>query len=455
VRCGRCGNENAEGNRFCGMCGSPLTARSQSAPSGGQATGGSPARAIGDAAPVAGIEDQRTSPRRTAPHVSPPSPRPSAATSTAAGPTSTSSSSAGLTASPPREDRAEQRSTFHDEPQPGPVISGPSFLGLNVPGMRNAGLASGGDDNEPEHLRSSGNVNYLLEDDEEPKRGWGKLVLILVALVLAGSFGYLRWKQGGFDWLTTAYKKPAQAQPSSPEAQSATGNGNGVAGTPAGAPPAAPPAPVPSGTAAPTAAPAASSAPPANAALPQDGSAAAPPPSSPATPPQDNSSANSSIAPAPAGGSQTSSGEPSAPADAASGSATSPSAPAPSSHQEQQPAPIPVPPAAVPKPAPTKAADPVAEAQRYIYGRGVRQDCDRGLRMLKSAADRSDARAMISLGRLYSTGTCAPRDLPTAYRWFAGALHKDPENQGLQDDLQKLWSQMTQPERQLAIKLTQ
>lgn len=102
-----------------------------------------------------------------------------------------------------------------------------------------------------------------------------------------------------------------------------------------------------------------------------------------------------------------------------------------------------------------KPADPVTYAQRYIYGRGVRQDCDHGLRLLKPAAEQSNAKAMISLGALYSTGTCTPRDLPTAYRWFALALHQEPDNQALQDDLQKLWSQMTQPERQLAIKLSQ
>jgi TPR repeat protein len=111
--------------------------------------------------------------------------------------------------------------------------------------------------------------------------------------------------------------------------------------------------------------------------------------------------------------------------------------------------------ASAPKPSAAKPVDSVAEAERYVYGRGVRQDCDRGLHMLKSAVARSDAKAMISLGALYSTGTCTPRDLPTAYRYFAGALHKQPENQALQDDLQKVWSQMTEPERQLAIKLSQ
>jgi TPR repeat protein len=106
------------------------------------------------------------------------------------------------------------------------------------------------------------------------------------------------------------------------------------------------------------------------------------------------------------------------------------------------------------KPTPITPVDSTAEAERYIYGRGVRQDCDHGLRLLKPAAQ-SNPKAMIALGALYSSGTCTPRDLPTAYRWFAMALHKQPDNLPLQNDLQKLWGQMTQPERQLAIKLSQ
>jgi TPR repeat protein len=110
--------------------------------------------------------------------------------------------------------------------------------------------------------------------------------------------------------------------------------------------------------------------------------------------------------------------------------------------------------ASVAKPSAARAVDSVTDAERYIYGRGIAQDCDRGLRILKPAAE-SNARAMTSFGVMYSTGTCTPRDLPTAYRWFAQALHKEPDNQALQQDLQKLWGQMTQPERQLAIKLSQ
>lgn len=104
---------------------------------------------------------------------------------------------------------------------------------------------------------------------------------------------------------------------------------------------------------------------------------------------------------------------------------------------------------------PTAKVDPVSEAQKYIYGRGVPQNCDRGMRLLKPAADQANPKAMIEMGALYSAGLCTPHDLPTAYRWFALALRKDPDNQSVQTDLSKLWGEMTQPERQLAIKLSQ
>ena len=114
--------------------------------------------------------------------------------------------------------------------------------------------------------------------------------------------------------------------------------------------------------------------------------------------------------------------------------------------------PPPKPPAAI---KPVKPVDPVSEAQKYIYGRGVTQDCERGMRLLKPAAEQANPKAMIEMGALYSAGLCTPHDLPTAYRWFALALRKDPDNESVQTDLQKLWGEMTQPERQLAIKLSQ
>jgi zinc-ribbon domain len=432
VRCGRCGNENAENNRFCGMCGAPLS---------GQAVG--PVRQA--SAPAGGVS----------------APRPSRTESAGRG-----------VASAPAE--ARPRAAFEPKADVEPTISGPSFLGLNQPAppRKDENHAGGW-----EQLRASRNLDYLLEDsEEEPKRGWGKLVLILVALALAGGFGYLRWKTGGFDWLTAGINKPAARQPapgtaqpadnSTPQANPAPGttsNESGASAAPSGT--AAPnPAAHSAGTAgtAGTAAPAgAAAAPPEAAPVPGSSSAtgtavpsappatsqsATPPAGSAESPAQGYAATNGAGGPQQADGAQSNSGSAGA---ASSGTAT------PSQDEAAQPA-TPAAPPAAPKPRPSpRPVDSVSEAQRYIYGRGVRQDCDRGMHILKSAADRSDAKAMISLGALYSTGTCAPRDLPTAYRWFAMGLHKDPNNQALQDDLQKLWNQMTQPERQLAIKLSQ
>src|SRR5262249_26016661 len=121
----------------------------------------------------------------------------------------------------------------------------------------------------------------------------------------------------------------------------------------------------------------------------------------------------------------------------ASDSEESDTADKPETANPAKPAPKPRP---VDKPTPTKPADRVAEAEKYIYGRGVSKYCDRGLRILRPAAKQANPKAMVSLGALYSAGLCTPRDLPTAYRWFALALRKEPENQPLQADLQKLWS---------------
>jgi len=108
------------------------------------------------------------------------------------------------------------------------------------------------------------------------------------------------------------------------------------------------------------------------------------------------------------------------------------------------------------KPAPAqKAEDPVALGERYLYGRGVPQDCTRGLRYVKPAADRENAKAMITMGALYATGHCLSRDLPTAYRYFALALRQDPENGALKQNAEMVWSKMTKAERDQAIRITQ
>jgi hypothetical protein len=292
-----------------------------------------------------------------------------------------------------------------------PTISGPSFLGLNQPA--------------PHSAPRSGNLNYLLEDEEEPQRGGaGKYVLIFVALILAAGLGYLRWKGQGFGWLGSA-PNANSGTPAASAPASGTTPANGADPTnPSSAHSSAPPSS--SGSAA---------SPPA-----ADSSAAAAPAST-RTPAASDSRALASAAPAKA-----------AP-DASADSGDDSSATADQPNDQPKPARGNSKPAAAIKP--TTPYDPVADAQKYIYGKGVPQNCDRGLRMLKPQAEHANPKAMIEMGALYSAGLCTPRDLPTAYRWFAMALRKDPNNQAVQTDLEKLWGEMTQPERQLAMKLSQ
>jgi hypothetical protein len=281
------------------------------------------------------------------------------------------------------------------------------------------------------------NLDYLLEDDEPARSGGGaaKFVLILLALALAVGLGYLRWKNQKFGWLNPS-PKPAATQ-------SADDSGSA------------------SSSQAPNLQTSDSSRPSAGAVTPPADNATIPPAS---TAPADASTANAPAAAPPANPAATSPAT-NVPAvtptntdakgsDAKANDPTLGDQPKPAVEHTAADRPVNAQPAPKPQ-APPKPVDPVAEADKYLYGRGARQDCDRGLRSLKPAAELGNAKAAMQMGALYSNGTCVPRDLPTAYRWYALTLHKDPDNQQAQAELQKLWGEMTQPERQLAIKLTQ
>jgi len=88
-----------------------------------------------------------------------------------------------------------------------------------------------------------------------------------------------------------------------------------------------------------------------------------------------------------------------------------------------------------------------------LYGTGgVQPNCDLALKSLLAAASRAHPRAQSTLGTMYSTGHCVTRDLPSAYKWFAKALHSDPSNVRLEQDLSVVWRQMTPGERQMAMQ---
>jgi hypothetical protein len=424
LRCGHCGNENSETNRFCGMCGAPLVPKTPVPSSRAKATSAPAERSIG-ATSAASPAD----PRLTAHSVA--ESTPIVPSQTIVPPKADSPSTSASRVNPPTTNPPAIDSPTYDSP----TISGPSFLGLNTPaGGRSVSSSNSHDSLHP----SSRNLDYLLEDDEPPSRGWGKLLLFVIALALVGGFGYLRWKQGGFDWLTKNENKPAATQSAdAPPAAADSGSTPNAAPAPATATPTASASGSVIPTDAPTPAPASPTPQTDNSQTPTTQNSA-PPTATPqaSTPPASADSATQTDSNPPANSTQ----EPAnADSDTQSPQAEAPPAPKPREH----------------KPTPAKPVDSVLEAERYIYGNGAHQDCDRGLKLLKSAAEQSNPKAMVSMGTLYSTGTCTPRDLPTAYRWFALALHKQPDNQALQDDLQKLWSQMTQPERQLAIKLSQ
>ncbi|HUS18136.1 MAG TPA: zinc-ribbon domain-containing protein [Terriglobales bacterium] len=86
-------------------------------------------------------------------------------------------------------------------------------------------------------------------------------------------------------------------------------------------------------------------------------------------------------------------------------------------------------------------------AQKYLQGRGVTQDCNRGVSLLRSAASQPNPKAQIKLGALYATGYCVSQNKAEAYRWFAEAHQLQPGNQWIDKNLNSLWSEMTSEER--------
>ena len=312
-------------------------------------------------------------------------------------------------------------------------LSGPSFLGL-------------GDER-------SRDLDYLLED--EPPRGHGRFYLALLLLVLSGALLAWHWRRDGYPWAGLVPKPTLRNIPatsSAPDTTAPPNTGAPVEPTGNSVPPEAQAASAAaSGEAAPPATPAPqaestpSSAPPATA-----------PEATPA-PKEGSDSGKSEAKPEVASIPTTAVAPATSPASASSGSTSSAE-----TETAETPAPAPkvvapIAKAAISKPSP--ATPPVsfddrivADGERYLYGRGVPEDCARAQRNLQIGAGNSNPKAQTLLGAMYATGHCVNRDLPTAYRWFAKALHGDPGNSRVQRDLEVLWKQMTPEERLLAMK---
>jgi len=311
-----------------------------------------------------------------------------------------------------------------------PPVSGPSFLGLGDERTRD--------------------LDYLLEDD--PPRGHGRFYLALFLLILSGGLLAWHWQRDGYPWRYTP-KAGVSSAPVSPPSAAAPD------ATAAAAPPV-----VPVEQTASPAPPDAQSTPGEAMQTPAEATPAGPPsadgsisdnPAAAAKPADQASKADQGP------GTGEAAAQASGPATASEGSEPEAAEPvstvAKAPKETRMAATAPIPKAPAPKPSPTAPAMTfedrlVADGEKYLYGRGVPEDCARAQRNLQIGARGSNARAQTLLGAMYATGHCVGRDLPTAYRWFAKALHGDPGNSRVQRDLEVLWKQMTPEERQLAMK---
>jgi len=97
--------------------------------------------------------------------------------------------------------------------------------------------------------------------------------------------------------------------------------------------------------------------------------------------------------------------------------------------------------------------EPVRLAESYIQGRGVAQNCNAALGILRNASDRGNPRAEIKLGALYATGNCVAPDRVAAYRHFSRAIAAQPNNVWLEQSRSRLWSDMNAAERQQAMEV--
>jgi hypothetical protein len=322
----------------------------------------------------------------------------------------------------PRKPKTLDEHFVPDEPRhenlhrlPPNRITGPSFLGLSD--------------------ESTSDSDYLLEDDEPQRSSWrGWLAVAVLALL-----GFLIYKQ----WNTVQ----AVAHTVTDRAMGATQKQNGQ------------PAPTPSNVSS------------SNEAQPADPSATKPPdPSatkSDATSVAKNENAAASEGDHASPDTKSATAENHTPSsvdkpendqkdqtEASTSETAATTADAKGEPKTKEPSSDEEKPSATKKPATTDAAKAprpddaqVDQAQKYLRGQGVAQDCGRAISLLRSAAREGNPRAQVKLGALYATGQCVTQDRAAAYQWLARAQETQPTNSYLQRTMSTLWANMTPEER--------
>ncbi len=303
-----------------------------------------------------------------------------------------------IAANPPRESATAERA---------PLSGGPSFLGLGQ-------SAPGGPSLDTLRDKAfSGSTPTFVYEDSKPGRGRTVLLLFILAILIGGvyvRYRYLGYGARGAKPAVTQTAQNANSVPTDQQKQST-----------------------------------------------QPTSADNVPPAQPATPPAvappekaaDNTAKRTENTPAESTPKKEASSMPVEPAAPAAKQPAKSTAHTTATNEGSKPVP------AAKAVADDSGDAAFRKADAYLYGRGVSENCGEAVKNLKAASAAGNAKARSAFGTMYATGHCVPRDLPTAYSWFALALRADPNNQILEKDLTAVWNQMTPPERQLATKMKQ
>jgi hypothetical protein len=399
MHCWNCGTRNPDENSFCGRCGRRIASTANST-------------AANNAAPLAATD---AAPPQANPLVEEPravhdSPREIAQAEVL-------NTRTAVAAPPPPPPRRESLPPLQmTRPTPTGRITGPSFLGLSD--------------------ESTGGSDYLLDDDEPERsswRGW----LAFAVLVLLGFLVYKQWNAVTAGAQLLAQRANELQQTSAP-----------------------PPKPAPTVSGPDTGADQTASSPqdqPPNGTTPQ-------------TPPDSSAAKKDDSVSKPEADHTTDSAAATKGESAAAGKDESATASkgkddsvaedtvksAPAKEEKKQTANDEDSREATPSKAATRATTPaepkfddaqVEEAQRYLTGHGVRQDCGRAISLLRSSAREGNPRAQVKLGALYATGQCVTQDRAAAYEWLARAQETQPHNSYLQRTMSSLWTNMTPEER--------
>lgn len=442
MRCQKCGYGNQEDHRFCGMCGAKLE-------------GAASAVAIDDEDPL-GLEASELDGRSQSAQLVRERPREATRDlrSGISGGTRAKSTSIGLDDFPPdtAQEEAVREARRRRSADASTAISGPSFLGLGNEAS-NSGFVYDNPDDGFIYDTPSDTPEYLLT---EVSRGpsWRAWALFLLLLIAAG-LGYIQWRAShnqGPDIAAILAGNGATVSPSGPKM-----SGNNA--QPATPKPAAQTDESKSDNADATASADASddhssSAKSADASVTKTGSDSAnasdrsntksyaKAADSKATPKNDDDDEDASkTASAPA---KTVKAKAS---DEDSEESAKPESDEPVSkatkHAKRESI------EEKPQPKTLGEKDPLlVQADKYIQGRGVRQNCSAGVNLLRQAVSEGNPEASVKLGALYWSGTCVTQSKVAAYEWFSRAHSLEPRNRWIERSRNSLWANMSPSERQ-------